>query len=76
MAHCLFCSDLHGRIHRYGQLFQVIRDEEPDAVFLGGDLLPGAVQLFSANIPYDDFVNDFGEYADKFELETAAKFLK
>jgi electron transport complex protein RnfC len=24
----------------------------------------------------DDFVNDFEEYADKFELETAAKFLK
>ena len=59
MAHCLFCSDLHGSTHRYGELFRVIREEEPDAVFLGGDLLPGAIQLLSANIPYEDFVNDY-----------------
>ena len=59
MAHCLFCSDLHGRTHRYAELFRVIREEEPDAVFLGGDLLPGAVQIFSANYLHEDFVNDF-----------------
>ena len=59
MAHCLFCSDLHGRTSRYGELFRVIKEEEPDAVFLGGDLLPGAVQMFSANFPQEDFVRDY-----------------
>ncbi len=59
MSHCLFCSDLHGRTSRYGELFRVIREEEPDAVFLGGDLLPGAVQIFSSDFLYKDFVNGF-----------------
>jgi len=59
MAHYLFCSDLHGSVHRYGELFRVIREEEPDAIFLGGDLLPGAIQIFSSNFPHEDFVNGF-----------------
>ncbi len=59
MAHYLFCSDLHGRTHRYEELFRVIREEEPDAVFLGGDLLPGAVQIFSSDFLHKDFVNGF-----------------
>ena len=58
MPHCLFCSDLHGRTHRYGELFRVIREEQPDAVFLGGDLLPGAVRIFAPNFLHKDFVND------------------
>jgi uncharacterized protein len=37
---CIFVSDLHGRIPRYEHLFQIIRQEPPDAVLLGGDLLP------------------------------------
>jgi Icc-related predicted phosphoesterase len=36
----IFVSDLHGSIPRYHRLFEVIRDEAPDAVFFGGDLLP------------------------------------
>jgi Icc-related predicted phosphoesterase len=36
---CLFVSDLHGDEGRYESLFRSIRSEEPDAVFLGGDLL-------------------------------------
>ncbi|NOQ22101.1 MAG: hypothetical protein GQ565_05555 [Candidatus Aegiribacteria sp.] len=59
MAHYIFCSDLHGRTHHYGKLFRVIREEEPDAVFLGGDLLPGAVQIFASNFIDKDFVNGF-----------------
>lgn len=58
MAQCLFCSDLHGRTHRYGELFRVIREEKPDAVFMGGDLLPGAVQILASNYLLKDFVND------------------
>ncbi len=37
---CFFSSDLHGRESRYSALFGQIEEERPDAVFLGGDLLP------------------------------------
>ena len=37
---CIFVSDLHGQTNRYASLFRVIREELPDAVFIGGDLLP------------------------------------
>jgi Icc-related predicted phosphoesterase len=33
-------SDLHGREDRYEKLFRSIESDPPDAVFLGGDLLP------------------------------------
>jgi Icc-related predicted phosphoesterase len=36
----IFVSDIHGSIPRFQRLFQIIRKEAPDAVFLGGDLLP------------------------------------
>lgn len=36
----IFVTDLHGSISRYEKLYDLIRSEEPDAVFLGGDLLP------------------------------------
>jgi uncharacterized protein len=37
---CIFVSDIHGQIPRYERLFQIIRDEQPDTVLFGGDLLP------------------------------------
>jgi Icc-related predicted phosphoesterase len=36
----IFVSDIHGNTPRFRRLFQIIRNETPDAVFLGGDLLP------------------------------------
>jgi Icc-related predicted phosphoesterase len=36
----IFVSDMHGVLPRYRGLFQILRNETPDAVFLGGDLLP------------------------------------
>jgi Icc-related predicted phosphoesterase len=42
MTRCLFVADLHGRRDRYEKLFRIILCEKPDAVFLGGDLLPHA----------------------------------
>jgi Icc-related predicted phosphoesterase len=36
----LFASDLHGRKERYEKLFTLIDAEHPQAVLLGGDLLP------------------------------------
>lgn len=41
MPQCYFVSDMHGNKLRYVKLWDVIRQEKPDAVFLGGDLLPG-----------------------------------
>ncbi|MDG6225749.1 MAG: hypothetical protein QCI82_09575 [Candidatus Thermoplasmatota archaeon] len=45
---CIFASDLHGRKERYDALFRSIGEIAPQAVFLGGDLLPrtGDVVLF------------------------------
>ena len=45
MSLCFFVSDLHGGLARYRRLFAAIRDEAPDAVFLGGDLLPSGFGL-------------------------------
>jgi Icc-related predicted phosphoesterase len=38
--HCLFVSDLHGKVDRYEKLFAAIATERPRAVFVGGDILP------------------------------------
>ncbi|MCP4546525.1 MAG: hypothetical protein GY835_08685 [bacterium] len=35
-----FVSDLHGSLERYNKLFALIEEERPEAVLLGGDLLP------------------------------------
>ena len=46
---CIFISDLHGEKSRYQKLFTIIKEEQPDGVFFGGDLLPGGFGL-SENI--------------------------
>jgi Icc-related predicted phosphoesterase len=46
---CFFVSDLHGSAHRYEALFQTIALERPAAVFLGGDLLPHALDRSQAS---------------------------
>jgi Icc-related predicted phosphoesterase len=53
-----FCSDLHGDPRRYSRLFRSIAEEEPSAVFMGGDLLPGAVAMLAADPGHVDFVRD------------------
>jgi len=52
---CIFVSDLHGKNKRYVRLFQTIIKEKPDAVFLGGDLLPNQFALDSG---MDEFIED------------------
>jgi Icc-related predicted phosphoesterase len=52
-VNCIFVSDLHGKIPRYERLFQVIRQETPDVVFLGGDLLP---LRLTQNPSMEDFI--------------------
>jgi Icc-related predicted phosphoesterase len=40
MPLCYFISDLHGKQELYQALFRRIREVPPDALFIGGDLLP------------------------------------
>jgi Icc-related predicted phosphoesterase len=47
---CFFVTDIHGSATRFAALFAAIRDERPDAVFVGGDLLPA----FGAGAPFDE----------------------
>jgi Icc-related predicted phosphoesterase len=58
--HCLFASDLHGQPERYEKLWRAVEESVPEAVFLGGDLLPsGLMGLVSLDPAHGDFVNDF-----------------
>ena len=60
MTCCLFASDLHGQSERYEKLWRTVESETPEAVFLGGDLLPsGLMALASLEAAHHDFVNDF-----------------
>lgn len=52
MQRYFFVSDLHGRTESYEKLFETILNEKPEALFLGGDLLP---HHFAGK----NFVNDF-----------------
>jgi len=43
MATWMFAADLHGRVVRYERLFDLVERERPEAVLLGGDLLPNGL---------------------------------
>ncbi len=60
---CFFVTDLHGKSGRYEKLFRLIEDKQPDALFMGGDLLPHG---YSASIAVEDFTRDY--LANKFSL--------
>ncbi|MCF8229711.1 MAG: metallophosphoesterase [Bacteroidales bacterium] len=51
-----FVSDLHGKTDRYYKLFSLVRETQPDGLFMGGDLLPHG---FSASVAVDDFTHDY-----------------
>ena len=56
----VFVSDLHGREERFLKLFSLIRKERPEAVFLGGDLLPSGSLLFgNSRCRQGDFLEGF-----------------
>lgn len=57
---CFFVTDLHGRAERYARLFDAVSDERPDALFMGGDLLPSFHTVTrSLDSGHDDFVSGF-----------------
>ena len=57
---CFFVSDLHGRLDRYQKFFDRVKKERPDALFIGGDLLPSPfAALRGHSTPYKNFIKDF-----------------
>jgi Icc-related predicted phosphoesterase len=57
---CFFVSDLHGNVDRYQKLLQTVKDEHPEALFLGGDILPSlSLGRGSLDFQHLDFINDF-----------------
>ena len=60
MTLCFFASDLHGYTDRYQKLFQAVKDGRPEAVFLGGDILPSASLMYSSlDFQHLDFINGY-----------------
>jgi Icc-related predicted phosphoesterase len=51
-----FATDLHGQLDRYRKLLQAVESERPEAVFLGGDLLP---HRWSTSLAGGDFIDEF-----------------
>lgn len=56
MINAFFVSDLHGRKDRFEKLINKIKEEIPQLVFIGGDLLPHFTQN---NLNEVDFLADF-----------------
>ncbi len=54
LTRCFFASDLHGVVRRYEKLFQLMEEERPRAVFLGGDLLPSGPAAWRGHDPHGD----------------------
>jgi uncharacterized protein len=60
MAFCFFVTDLHGDKNKYEKLFKVIREEKPEVVFVGGDILPhGLISLSDSMADINCFINDY-----------------
>jgi Icc-related predicted phosphoesterase len=60
MTRCFFVSDLHGNTGHYQNLLRIIGKEIPQAVFLGGDLLPSGLSLRSSEgFSCGDFVEEY-----------------
>jgi uncharacterized protein len=57
---CFFATDLHGHFDRYEKLIASFTRERPNAVFLGGDLLPQSMfSLTRSNSEEPDFLEGY-----------------
>ncbi|MEE4299303.1 MAG: metallophosphoesterase, partial [Pseudomonadales bacterium] len=52
---CFFVTDMHGRLARFESLFDRVEREPPEALFIGGDILPHA---FSGLRAGEDFLEE------------------
>jgi len=59
MPLCFFVSDLHGSEEKFNKLFKITEQENPAAVFFGGDLLPSGLFAYSSSPDVQkDFIED------------------
>ena len=58
MIKALFTSDLHCKRHKYKFLFEKIKSEQPDVVFIAGDLTSLSCN-HPQNFPDNDFYKDY-----------------
>ena len=58
---CIFVTDLHGDMDRYTSMFRILAAEQPDALFMGGDLLPSGLLTATSIMSgfHKDFINDY-----------------
>jgi len=42
---CIFVSDIHGKKEHFEKIFKIVAEDKPDAVFLGGDILPNQFSI-------------------------------
>ncbi|MDD3741851.1 MAG: hypothetical protein PHH30_11505 [Bacteroidales bacterium] len=56
MCKAIHISDLHGNKEKYNKLFDYIRNNLPEIVFIGGDIYPSFKSIRNSN---DDFFEDF-----------------
>ena len=57
---CFLVSDLHGEERSYHALFDLLRADPPDVLFLAGDLLPKPMTRWSSTgVAGEDFVNRY-----------------
>jgi len=57
---CFFVSDLHGQISRYETLWRLIRQEQPDSLFIAGDILPSYLSVLKKMpLNHENFIPDF-----------------
>lgn len=75
MSQCFFVSDLHGHISRYKVLFSKIKQEKPEAVFLGGDLLPSFGARDGSNFVRDYLSREFIELKNQLGQDYPRVFL-
>ena len=60
MTRAFFVSDLHGRKVKYEKLFELLKEDPPDLLFIGGDILPHAMLSLNSFDPYhQDFIGKY-----------------
>lgn len=59
MIKCIFSTDLHGNKNKFENFFSFIIGNKPDIVFLGGDILPSGISLFSGKDVNTQFITEY-----------------
>lgn len=59
MTRCFFVSDLHGQKDRFQKLFRLVASECPEALFIGGDLLPSPFGVSHGGQSHWNFLDEY-----------------